>query len=103
MIILKSGYNTDGALVYWLRLARRTKVLLGCLLQPGLINRSSGRAKTLANPDTPRYRSGRAHGNSLNRRAVMLNLQENNLQNYQYIKTKINEFKFTKFTETCPP
>jgi hypothetical protein len=35
MIILKSGYNTDGALVYWLRLARRTKVLLGCLRQPG--------------------------------------------------------------------
>jgi hypothetical protein len=26
-------------------------------------------------PDTPRYRSGQAHGNSLNRRAVSLNLQ----------------------------
>jgi len=29
-------------------------------------------AKTHANPDTPRCRSGQAHGNSLNRRAVRL-------------------------------
>jgi len=32
----------------------------------------SGFEKTHANPDTLRYRSGQAHGNSLNRRAVML-------------------------------
>ena len=31
-------------------------------------------AKTHANPDTPRYRSGQAHGNSLNRRSVRLKL-----------------------------
>jgi hypothetical protein len=32
--------------------------------------------KTHANPDTPRYRPGQAHGNSLNRQAFSSNISD---------------------------
>ena len=38
---------------------------------PTFVKTSAFKAKTHANPDTPRHRSGQAHGNSLNRRAII--------------------------------
>jgi hypothetical protein len=39
---------------------------------PAFVKTSAFKAKTYANPDTLRYRSGQTHGNSLNRRAVII-------------------------------